>query len=431
MVTTSKKHDHKSSNPVIMSTNNNTLRPPDVNGVTGLTADDDDSPVVATFPPSPESSSHSHSSFVTTSSSSIASLTGPSSMTSGSRLPAAPVVIQDLDNEDEREMNRVVDINDSPLGGSSPGSRESQFLTDDVPKTTEDTSFVDFDDDDDDELGVLTTVVSPLDPVNPEHGRPFIQLDGLLGIHSLSDSGTSTVDNVLNSWSRDLETISPVPRYRGWLSEILVPLEEFIDDRVEPRDRYVDLKEIAEGEFGYVYAARVNRLLPVLSPRGGDVERNADEFVAIKAVPILPTGSPKLDDLKRELNLLRNVKHPHVLTMDGLYVDLVEDSLWIRMELMERSLADMVTLVDEGIFIPEKVIARFAGDVSKSSYLLFFFLAYFFFRLQIVLALIYLQKLGIAHRDLRSDNLLLNKDGVLKIGPPRLRLFCLTIQDHA
>jgi len=81
--------------------------------------------------------------------------------------------------------------------------------------------------------------------------------------------------------------------------------------------------------------------------------------------------------------------------MDSLYVDLVEDSLWIRMELMERSLADVIALAGQGLMVHERMIARFASDV--------------------LMALDYLQTQCIAHRDVRSDNLLLNRNGVLKL----------------
>jgi p21-activated kinase 1 len=55
--------------------------------------------------------------------------------------------------------------------------------------------------------------------------------------------------------------------------------------------------------------------------------------------------------------------------MEAMYVDLQEDALWIRMELMERSLADVVALVEEGHLerIDEKIVARFACDVSARS----------------------------------------------------------------
>ena len=55
--------------------------------------------------------------------------------------------------------------------------------------------------------------------------------------------------------------------------------------------------------------------------------------------------------------------------MDALYVDLIEDSLWIEMELMERSLADVLALVEEGLVLEEKVIARFTGDVRCSEFI--------------------------------------------------------------
>ncbi|KAI0632944.1 kinase-like protein [Trametes polyzona] len=182
--------------------------------------------------------------------------------------------------------------------------------------------------------------------------------------------------------------MSPAPRYPGWLSAVVAPLKTFINDQLDPRDLYADLREIAEGESGSVFAARV--LDTAWSP-----EKAPGTFVAIKNVPILPSGSPKIDDLRRELTLLKGVSHQHILTMDALYVDLVEDSLWIRMDLMERSLADIIAYAEEGVFIPEKSIAQIAGDVLR--------------------ALDYLQSRGIAHRDVRSDNLLVNSDGIVKL----------------
>jgi len=92
---------------------------------------------------------------------------------------------------------------------------------------------------------------------------------------------------------------------------------------------------------------------------------------------------------------MRDVRHPNVLSMEQVFVDVVEDALWIKMELMERSLADVVMLAEEGIVVQEKPIAQFASDVLH--------------------ALSYLQLLGIAHRDLRSDNLLVSPRGVVKI----------------
>ncbi|TFY79646.1 hypothetical protein EWM64_g4366 [Hericium alpestre] len=199
---------------------------------------------------------------------------------------------------------------------------------------------------------------------------------------------------------------TPGQRYPGWLSQVLKPLSSFIDTTVDPRELFEDLQEVGEGESGSVYAARViktsapDEKKPFKQPPTPTSPYEGSrlvETVAIKNVPILPTGSPKLVELRRELELMCGLRHANMLMMETLYVDLVEDSLWIRMELMERSLADMLG-VGEGedeVVIGEKVVARFVWDV--------------------LLALSYLSKQRIAHRDLRSDNLLLNKDGVLKI----------------
>ena len=177
--------------------------------------------------------------------------------------------------------------------------------------------------------------------------------------------------------------LSPFQQYRGWLSAVVAPLEEFIDETVDPRNHYLDLTEIAEGESGSVYSACLNpltasklRLPPAIKAKDvEDMSQHPEQvkLVAIKSVAIVPSGSPKLVDLQRELTLMKGLSHENVLGMDGVYVDLVEDSLWVRMELMERSLADLVGLVGDGLMLQDRMLARFASDVRRFS---FFFCCY-------------------------------------------------------
>ncbi|CAK5271133.1 unnamed protein product [Mycena citricolor] len=199
--------------------------------------------------------------------------------------------------------------------------------------------------------------------------------------------------------------VTPALRYAGWVADAVAPLRGFIDEQIDPREFYTDLTEIAEGESGSVFAAALVpdaahlklRLPPHIQTR--DLDQLAAQervLVAIKSVTLVPGGTPKVFDVARECELLRGLWCEQLVGLDALYVDLVDDSLWIRMELMERSLADVIGLVEEGLQLQEpRVMARFANDM--------------------LLGLDYLQKHGIAHRDVRSDNLLLNSQGVLKL----------------
>ena len=179
--------------------------------------------------------------------------------------------------------------------------------------------------------------------------------------------------------------LSPFQQYRGWLSAVVAPLEEFIDETVDPRNHYLNLTEIAEGESGAVYSACLNPLTasklclpPAIKAKDAeDMSQHPEQvkLVAIKSVPIVPSGSPKLVDLQRELSLMKGLSHENVLGMDGVYVDLVEDSLWVRMELMERSLADLVGLVGDGLMLQDRMLARFASDVRHLSLFLPLYIA--------------------------------------------------------
>ncbi|KAI0031462.1 kinase-like domain-containing protein [Vararia minispora EC-137] len=196
-------------------------------------------------------------------------------------------------------------------------------------------------------------------------------------------------------------------------SKSIKPLAVFVDASVDPRTRFTDLVEIAQGESGSVFSARVvgttepfapptapsSPASPLATPSTSAQTRP----VALKIVPAA-SNTTKLASLRRELDLVRGIRHPNVLRFEAVFVDVPGEAIWLGMELMERSLADVLALRDaEGledterrsVRVGERLIARFVWDV--------------------LLALSYLRKQHIAHRDLRSDNLLLNRDGVLKL----------------
>jgi hypothetical protein len=136
---------------------------------------------------------------------------------------------------------------------------------------------------------------------------------------------------------------------------VLRPLEAYINLEYDPQDMFTNLQEVAQGQYGSVYEAHLI----------GDDGGISDTVVAVKKVTIPVNGSPKIGQLRHELSLMSQVRHKHVLASDGLFYDFAENMLWIRMELMTRSLADVLMLAEEGLELDESIIARFASDVSN------------------------------------------------------------------
>jgi hypothetical protein len=241
-------------------------------------------------------------------------------------------------------------------------------------------------------------------------GRPPIaiatDLENLIGVSASSLSLPLT--------EQDGPVLVTTPRYPSWLAAGVLPLAEFIDDSSDPRALFTDLQEIAQGESGSVYSACAaptvasqfrsstpTSTVSEISPEGDEADdgfaQSKQGLVAIKCVPLLRGRTEKLADLRRELELARALRHANVLRMERLYVDVAEESLWIGMELMDRSLADVLAVVgeevgsalvaleaqeggddgDDGsstgpgggaevVEISERMVARFVRDVSDA-----------------------------------------------------------------
>ncbi|CAO3594036.1 unnamed protein product [Absidia cylindrospora] len=152
---------------------------------------------------------------------------------------------------------------------------------------------------------------------------------------------------------------------------------QFIDSTL----LYSDLTLIAEGESGPMYAAKhsiTNRL------------------VAIKK--IASSAYEKLANLDQELNSMKMSRHPNIVELVAKYT--VDDDIWVITEYMDVSLADAIAAsssssYSSAILLTEAHMARIARDIVR--------------------AMIHLHRLGRIHRDIRSDNILINARGDIKL----------------
>ncbi|KAJ1834036.1 hypothetical protein LPJ63_002274 [Coemansia sp. RSA 2711] len=148
------------------------------------------------------------------------------------------------------------------------------------------------------------------------------------------------------------------------------------------RENYGELEEYAEGEFGNVY----------LAPRKLTTGKRArGEYVAIKVVP--KSAKSRYRKLRTELKILRRIRSQHVVRFYEYFS--IDDSVWIVYEFMGRgSITDLLVGYPE-IRMPAVAIA--------------------FTMHEVLTALAYLHERHIVHCDVRSDNVLIDDKGHVKL----------------
>lgn len=140
-----------------------------------------------------------------------------------------------------------------------------------------------------------------------------------------------------------------------------------------PREFYLDLQKIGQGASGGVYIAKS------VVTQG---------IVAIKQMNL--EQQPKKELIINEILVMKDSKHPNIVNFIDLY--LLKGELWVVMEYMEGgSLTEIVThsVMTEGQI----------GAVCRET----------------LKGLQFLHSKGVIHRDIKSDNILLNMEGNIKM----------------
>uniref|UniRef100_A0A8C4UEG8 non-specific serine/threonine protein kinase n=1 Tax=Falco tinnunculus TaxID=100819 RepID=A0A8C4UEG8_FALTI len=140
-------------------------------------------------------------------------------------------------------------------------------------------------------------------------------------------------------------------------------------------EKYHILEVIGEGSFGRVYKGR---------------RKHSAQVVALKFIPKVGRSEKEMKNLQREIEIMRGLYHPNIIQMlDSFETD---KEVVVVTDYAEGELFQI--LEDDGS-LPEDQVQTIAA--------------------QLVSALYYLHSHRILHRDMKPQNILLGKDGVVKL----------------
>ena len=148
-------------------------------------------------------------------------------------------------------------------------------------------------------------------------------------------------------------------------------------DYKDELDKYEKIEKVGEGTYGVVYKCK---------------NKKTNEYVALKKIRLENEDEGIPSTAIREISILKQLKHPNIVRL----VDLIhgEKKLYLVFEYMEHDLKKFLDL-NNGPLSPPLV----------KSYLY-----------QICAAIKYCHSKRILHRDLKPQNLLIDKNGAIKLG---------------
>ncbi|KAK4249923.1 kinase-like domain-containing protein [Corynascus novoguineensis] len=171
-------------------------------------------------------------------------------------------------------------------------------------------------------------------------------------------------------------------------NEVMAKLREVVS-RDDPNRLYAKQKKIGQGASGSVYVAKVMGQRPgvPVNPK----TRSASDRVAIKQMDL--AHQPRKELIVNEILVMRENKHPNIVNfLDAFLMD-NDKELWVVMEYMEGGA--LTDVIENNPVITEEQISTICLETCQG--------------------LEHLHSQNIIHRDIKSDNVLLDARGNVKI----------------
>ncbi|CAL5874093.1 uncharacterized protein PFLUO_LOCUS8380 [Penicillium psychrofluorescens] len=227
-----------------------------------------------------------------------------------------------------------------------------------------------------------TRLPAPVQPVKP------------LNIANKNTSNKQTPDGVRQAEA----ALSKKPEPRQKEVRMSAMSENEVMDRLRavvskdnPNDSYSKQRKIGQGASGSVYVARVKE--HATSSVAHELYRQYGPRcqVAIKQMDL--RSQPRKELIVNEIIVMKDSQHPNIVNFLDSFLQEQSNELWVVMEFMEGGA--LTDVIDNNQVIQENQIAAICAETCKG--------------------LAHLHSQNIIHRDIKSDNVLLDRAGHVKI----------------
>ncbi|KAG5035942.1 hypothetical protein GLYMA_04G218000v4 [Glycine max] len=166
----------------------------------------------------------------------------------------------------------------------------------------------------------------------------------------------------------------------GWPKWLLDNIPANVLANIVPKsaDSYEKLAKIGRGTYSNVYKAR---------------EKGTRKIVALKKVRFDTSDSESIKFMAREIMMLQMLDHPNVIKLKGLATSRMQYSLYLVFDFMQSDLTRIISRPGEKL-----------TEAQIKCYMQ-----------QLLSGLQHCHEKGIMHRDIKASNLLIDRNGVLKI----------------
>ncbi|XP_051124148.1 probable serine/threonine-protein kinase At1g54610 [Andrographis paniculata] len=185
-------------------------------------------------------------------------------------------------------------------------------------------------------------------------------------------SGSNRAESAKKSGEDEL-----VDGWPKWLTDN-IPREVLKSIVPKSADAFVKIDKIGQGTYSNVYKA---------------MDRRTGKIVALKKVRFDTSEPESVKFMAREIMTLQKLDHPNIVKLEGLATSRMQYSIYLVFDYMQTDLARILSRPDERLTEPQIKC----------------------YMQQLLSGLEHCHERGILHRDIKGSNLLIDRNGMLKI----------------